>query len=628
MSLLSVKNMSVSQNIKTLFENATFGVDEKDKVAVIGPNGCGKTTLLTILANHEKSPEYNIVTNQGLSISYLAQTLDFNPDHTIKTHLFQSPSPAAKAMRDYQECLDNYQDAPNTKTEEALTEATDQMNHLDAWEYEARVSSILSELNIKDLDQEMKDLSGGMLKKVALAQVFFEQTDLLILDEPTNHLDLSTIEWLEGMLQRYQSALIMVTHDRYFLDKVCTKVFEIDQQKFFVYRGNYQTYLEQRELRYAEQDKHEQSIQSVLKVELAWLRRGPKARSTKQKARKERIGTMLQRDTYSPEQTLELNVSERRLGKKICELKEISKSFDSRKIIDDFSYTFKKGERIGILGPNGAGKTTLLNLIMSKLSPDTGEVDVGVNTVFGYFDQHSQNFDLEMTIFEHVNQIGSQIKRPDGSTVSVSKLLEQFLFPSQMLKTQIGKLSGGEKRRLYLVCLLLENPNFLLFDEPTNDLDIQTLSVLENFLETFAGCVIVISHDRYFMDRVVDRLFVFNSKAQITPFDGNYTDYSDTLKVIQAMSNSTGNKAPASEKKQDDREKETSVKLNNKERETLKRLEKEIDKLESEKAKLNDLFSLGTASSEDYADAGKRLKSITEDLENKLTVWTDLAERA
>ena len=621
MSLLSVKNLSCEQATKVLFENATFGIEAGDKIAVIGPNGCGKSTLLTLLSKVLDQPVPEVATQNGVSISYLPQRLSFNADHTIQDHLFQSKTPASLALQGYQQCLAAYQEEYNPETEAAFTEASSEMDRLDAWDYEDRVSSILNELHITDMDQKMGDLSGGMLKKISLAQFFFETADLLILDEPTNHLDIVTIEWLEAMLKNSQSALLMVTHDRYFLDKVCTKVFEIDQQQFFVYPGNYQAYLEQRDQRYAAQAKHESSIQSVLRVELAWLRRGPKARSTKQKARKDRIGSMMDRKKITPEQVLSLDVAERRLGKKICVLKDVSKSFEGRPIISSFSYTFKQGERIGILGPNGAGKTTLLNLIMDKLAPDSGEVDVGVNTVFGYFDQHSQDFDLDKTIYEHVSEIGSQIKIHDGTFVSAAKLLEQFLFPSAMLKTPIRKLSGGEKRRLHLVCLLLENPNFLLFDEPTNDLDIQTLSVLELFLSTFKGCVIVISHDRYFMDRVVDQLFIFKPGGQITAIDGTYTDYSDAVKDVAALAKkesaaAKGQAAPdtgRAERQQAEKE--------------LKALEKEIARLEAEKEVLAGRLSTEPSHTDAYVKLCKEMTGLDGDLEKALALWETVADQ-
>lgn len=620
MSLLSVKNLSCAQAVKILFENATFGVNTGDKIALIGPNGSGKTTLLTLLSNVVEAPHENVATQNGLTIAYLAQKLAFNPEHSIQDHLFQSEAPAVTAIAQYQKSLNDYQNKQTTETEEAFTHASSEMDRLNAWEYEDRVNSILTELNITQLDQKMSDLSGGMLKKISLAQFFFDSADLLILDEPTNHLDIRTIEWLEGMLAASQSALLMVTHDRYFLDKICNKIVEIDQEKLFVYNGNYQVYLEQRDQRYAEQAKHEQSIQSVLRVELAWLRRGPKARSTKQKARKERIHTMLDRNTITPEQVLALNVKERRLGKKICELKHVKKSFGDTPIIDDFSYIFKQGERIGILGPNGAGKTTLLNLIMDKLTPDSGEIDVGVNTVFGYFDQHSQEFDLNQTIYEHVTEIGTQIRNHEGTLVSASKLLEQFLFPSHMLSTPIGKLSGGERRRLHLVCLLLANPNFLLFDEPTNDLDIQTLSVLESFLADFKGCVIVISHDRYFMDRVVDQLFVFKGKGKIASMEGTYTDYHDALKEIEALEKK--NKTPT------DKPKTSQTTLEPQEQREFNALESQIESLETEQSRLNEELSTLASHSEDYATLCKRIKLISDELALKLEKWEELAERA
>jgi ABC transport system ATP-binding/permease protein len=626
MSLISVKNLTCSQAIKTLFENATFGVESRDKIAVIGHNGSGKTTLLSKLAESNQVVSSEIAVKKGLRITYLPQNFIVNPEHTILDHLFRSNTPAAQAIHIYQQCISRFNQDPSTEAEEALAVATAQMDHIHAWEYEARVSSILRELHIVDFAQKMKELSGGMQKKIALAQAFFEETDVLVLDEPTNHLDIKTIEWLESMLRRQNSAIVMVTHDRYFLDKICNKILEIDQQQIFVYKGNYQTYLEQRANRYAAQDKHDKSLQSVLRVELAWLKRGPKARSTKQKARKQRIDEMVNTKSFSPEKALALDISNRRLGKKILELKNISKSFGDQSVIPPFSYTFKRGEKIGVLGPNGSGKTTLLNLITEKLLPDTGIIDVGVNTVFGYFDQHSQEFDYNMTIYEHVSQIGSQITSPDGTTLSVAKLLERFLFPSSMLKTPIGKLSGGERRRLHLVCLLLENPNFLLFDEPTNDLDIQTLSVLEDFLLSFAGCVIIISHDRYFMDRVVDQLLVFSQTGKITTFTGNYTDYVDALKDIRSAANKKQVSSQPSSNSQKTSQPSFKKRLNNRDREEMKRLEKEVDSLEIEKQSLAEIFSSGTGSSEDYAAAGKRLKEITEKLDKKILRWESLAE--
>ena len=629
MSLLSIHNLTCIQGVKTLFENITFGIEPGDKIALIGVNGCGKSTLLSLMASSMESPHPSIVMKQGLKVTFLPQIPVFNPEDTILDHLFRSETPTAKVIRDYQLCLAKMEEGTTSALEKELSHVMEQMDLLGAWSYEAQVTSILNELHIHHLTQKMSTLSGGMIKKISLAQVFFEQTDLLIMDEPTNHLDIETIDWLESMLKSMSCALLMVTHDRYFLNKICTKIFEIDQQSLFVYKGNYQTFLEQRDLRYSVQKKEEETIRSVLRVELEWLSRGPKARSTKQKARKDRIDEMVSRNTFSEDKVLELGVSGRRLGKKILVLKHVAKKFGKKTVIRDFSYTFRGGEKIGILGPNGAGKTTLLNIITDRLPADSGEVDVGVNTVFGYFDQHSLEFDLEMSIFAHVKQYGEFITLHDGTQLSASKLLERFLFPSQMLKTPIGKLSGGERRRLHLVCLLLTNPNFLLFDEPTNDLDVITLSVLEDFLQNFAGCVIIISHDRYFMDRAVDQLLIFKGDGTISHFWGGYTDYVDTMKDLAKAAKLKSSQAPPpSSPLTSSLPPEKKRQLTNKEQQEFKKLDGEIEKLEVEKRSLNALFTSGEGTPEEYEKAGKRLKDVEAVLREKLARWEELAEFA
>ena len=457
MSLISVSNLSCEQGGKKLFSSATFSIDPNDKIALIGQNGCGKSTLLSLIQNAVRSPNEAIAVQRDLRISALNQEPPFDATHTIYEHLYNSESEASKAIKHYYTQLALYNNNQSSANEEAYSKALDMMNHLNLWDYEAKVGQLLKELHIENLEQKLAELSGGMRKKIALAQTFIEERDLLILDEPTNHLDILTIEWLENSLKQLQSAIIMVTHDRYFLDKVCNKIIEIDQNKIFVYKGNYQDYLEQRAARYEAQEKQESKIQSLLRSELQWLRRGPKARSTKQKARKDRIHALINREKLSSTDLQEFETQERRLGKKILKLITISKSFDNKLLIKDFSYTLTKGERIGILGPNGVGKTTLLKLIMQELNPDSGEVDVGVNTSFGYFDQHSHDLNLDYTVYEQINDIGSQFVCQDGSTISATKLLERFLFPGTMLKSKIGDLSGGERRRLHLICLLLKN---------------------------------------------------------------------------------------------------------------------------------------------------------------------------
>ncbi len=617
MPLLSVQNLTCTQGAKTLFETISCAIDEGEKVALIGINGSGKSTLLNHIVTMASERQAHIITQQGLKITYLPQMPLFNPEDTILDHLFSSETPTSNVIRNYHCCLEK----PHNDTE--LTALLSQMDLHQAWDYEARVSSVLSELQITNLTQKMKTLSGGMIKKIGLAQLFFEETDLLIMDEPTNHLDIETIAWLETMLKRINTTLLMVTHDRYFLDKICTKIFEIDQQTLFTYRGNYQSFLEQKAERVLSQQKAEDSIQAIMRVELEWLKRGPKARSTKQKARKQRIEDMQNRDTRTEETPIELGVAGRRLGKKILELKNVTKSFDNRILINQFSYTFKHNEKIGILGPNGAGKTTLFNLVSERLLPDKGEVDIGVNTVWGYFDQHSQDLNPALTIYEHIHQIGTVITLHDGTQISATKLLERFLFPSSALKTQIGKLSGGEKRRLHLVSMLLTNPNFLLFDEPTNDLDITTLSILEDFLLTFSGCVMIISHDRYFMDRVVDQLLVFNSNGIITHFAGTYSDYAALQKENEKTAKSkipvTKTVSPPSTEKKG---------LTNAEQNEFKKLEADIITLEEETKRLNMLFSNIKTSTQEFEKAGKDLKEITQKLDSKVERWEHLARES
>ncbi len=628
MNLVSVQNLSCNQGVKTLFKDVSFGISAGQKIALIGVNGCGKTTLLSILANISEQPNNSISTKRDLKISYLAQLPIFNPEDTILTHLFNVDTPVVQIIKSYEQCLEHLEKDKSTQAQNELSDIISKMDLLNAWEYEARVSSILNELEIHNLDQQMKTLSGGMIKKIALAQIFLQDMDLLILDEPTNHLDIKTIEWLENMLKRLNTTILMVTHDRYFLDKICNRILEIDQQKLFTYEGNYENFLEQKEFRYQNQQKEESNIQAILRVELEWLKKSPQARSTKQKARSQRIHEMMNNRSFSKEQVLELNVAGRRLGKKILKLKSINKAFDNMNVIKDFSYTFSQGEKIGIIGPNGSGKTTLLNIISQKLLPDAGTVDIGVNTAFGYFDQHSMEFDLNKAIYEHIKEFGEYIQMPDGSRLTAAKLLERFLFDSNALKTPIGKLSGGERRRLHLVCMLLENPNFLLFDEPTNDLDIKTLSILEDFLINFQGCLIIISHDRYFMDRVVDNLLVFEGAGQITKFAGGYTEYAQIKKELDKIENSKNSAPSKKSEKQVLSSNTAKKKLTNFEEQEMKKLEGEIEKLEEEKKQIETLFSDTQVNPKDYLIAGKKLKEITQRLNTMLKRWEYLAEMA
>jgi ATP-binding cassette subfamily F protein uup len=626
MILLSVQNLSASRGAKDLFQNVSFAMESGEKIALIGVNGCGKSTLLSEIATAITTPNAKINFTPGLSVALLSQSPVFAPDDTILEHLFRGDSDVVTTLREYHHCLDEMEGPHAQAAGMALSDLMVRMDLAQAWDYEHRVTSILKELHIEHLNQKMGTLSGGMIKKIELACLFFEDVDLLIMDEPTNHLDIETIDWMEAMLKRSQASVLMVTHDRYFLDRVCNRILEIDQQKLFQYDGNYPVFLEQRAERLAAQQNLEATIQSVLRVELEWLKRGPKARSTKQKARKERIEVMQNRTGMQEESSIELGVAGRRMGKKILELKAITKSFGDHSVLTPFSYTFKEGDKIGILGPNGAGKSTLFNLISERILPDTGIVDTGVNTQFGHFEQQSDGMDPSMSVLAYAKQYGEQITMHDGIRVSASKLLERFLFPTSSFNTLIAKLSGGERRRLQLVCMLLENPNFLLFDEPTNDLDVMTLSVLESFLLGFKGCILIISHDRYFLDRVVDQLFVFDGKGGIAPFWGGYSDYADSLKVKPIpVPVPVHEKAPIVVLTPESNKKKN---LSFKEQAEFQKLETDIEALEAEKEGLTKLFLSDTTTADAYKAAGLRLSEIEESLESKMARWEYLAERA
>lgn len=446
MTLMTVQNFSATRGAKLLFEDISFAVASGDKIALIGVNGCGKSSLLADLASAIVEPNPKISVASGLSVGMLVQVPQFSTDDTILDHIFRGDSGVTQVIRDYHRCLDRMETNPTDADNQELTDLMARMDLLQAWAYEDRVTSILNELKITHLGQPMAVLSGGMVKKIELARLFFDDVDLLILDEPTNHLDIETIDWMESMLKRSRAAVLMVTHDRYFLDRICTRIFEIDQQKLYIYQGNYPVFLEQRDQRLSAQQQHEMAVQSVLRVELEWLKRGPKARSTKQKARKDRIEALQNRKVVDKDQSIELGVAGRRLGKKILELKEVSKSFENCPIISSFSYTFKEGDKIGILGPNGSGKSTLFNLISGRLLPDSGEVDPGVNTHFGYFEQQTDRMDLTQTVLGYVKEFGEQLTLHDGLECLRQSCWSDFYFRLVVLRRRLANCrvaSGG-----------------------------------------------------------------------------------------------------------------------------------------------------------------------------------------
>jgi ABC transport system ATP-binding/permease protein len=620
MNLVSVDNISKIQGNKKLFENISFGVDENQKIALIGVNGCGKTTLLKIIYGTEKIDNGIISKNKETRISFLEQIPVFNPDDTIIEHIFDSKHSLVALIKKYEELCAKMGTNISEKEERELQSVMEEMDKNNAWEYEHKIKSVLAELEIEDLFLKMENLSGGMLKKVSLAQCLISDANLLIMDEPTNHLDLKTIKFLQDFLTNTEKAIIIVTHDRYFLDEVCNTIIEIDRKSITRFEGNYSFYLEKKSEIENNLMREDDRVENILRKELEWYKRQPKARTTKSKSRMDSIDDMIKHEKFSKAGDVEISISGKRLGKKILEVTDIEKSFGGRRLIKPFTYLFKQNEKIGIIGPNGSGKTTFLNILTGKINPDSGIVDKGINTVFGYFTQNKEEFDPEMRIIDYVKKTADFITLNDGKVVTAAKMLERFLFPSSSHYNTIGNLSGGEKRRLYLLNILMANPNFLILDEPTNDLDIKTLSILENFLNDFEGCLIVVTHDRYFMNRVVDSLLVFDESGIIKGFPGNYSDF-----ILYEENQKTEKKEIKEVKEQYQKEDSEKKKLSFKEKKELEEIEKEIEKLESEKKDLDIKFSSGEYDSDKLKNWTIRYEMIEKILTEKISRWEYLA---
>lgn len=533
MNLLSAEKLTKTYGVKSLFSELSFGIAEGDKIGLIGVNGAGKSTLLKILAGIEHADSGQVVYANNARVGYLSQNPFFNPESTVLETAIEGNSPLMELVREYETVLVQAEkEAANTEIQQKLLRLGERMDQADAWRLESEAKTILTKLGIADFTAKIGMLSGGQRKRVALAAALINPVDLLILDEPTNQIDNQTVDWLEGYLKERQGALLMVTHDRYFLDRVVDRIFELNGGKLFSYTGNYSLFLEKK----AEREELEQSIaakrKNLYRQELAWIRRGAKARSTKQQARIDRFEKL---QSEMAEQvnndTIEITAGSTRLGKKIVALRNLSKQFDGKPIIADFNYAFSRKDRVGIIGPNGIGKSTLLNLIVGNLEPDQGEVEVGPTVKFGFFTQEHFEMDEKLRVIDYIKEVAEFLPTDDGGTISAGQMLERFLFPPELQYTPITKLSGGEKRRLYLLRVLMGAPNVLLLDEPTNDLDIQTLTVLEDYLDGFfPGVVITVSHDRYFLDRVVEKILAFGAKGTIQHFVGNYSDYLDFLR--------------------------------------------------------------------------------------------------
>ncbi|EQA54576.1 ABC-F family ATP-binding cassette domain-containing protein [Leptospira kmetyi] len=619
MNLISVDKISKEIGAKVLLDQISFGINEGEKIGILGINGSGKTTLLKMLAGLDVPDSGQILKNKILQTSVLSQSPSFDPDHSILEHIFSSPSPLLKTVRSYEAVCERLESG-DSDVEEEYNRLMQEMDRLDAWELESWFRSLLKELAIPDLSLKMGSLSGGMLKKVALAQTLIEESNLIILDEPTNHLDVDAILWLQDYLIETKKAVLLVTHDRYFLEEVCDRIIELENGNLFSFPGNFGFYLEKKAEAEIVREKTEQKEKQFLKKELEWLRRQPKARGTKQKGRTDRALEVLNRKKTGKEIVLDFSVSGRRLGKKILELKNLNKSYQ-KTLISNFSYTFKNGERIGVVGPNGAGKSTLLNLIAGREKPDSGDVSVGMNTNFGYFDQISKELSGDTRVIEYIKkECGVSVKMSDDRVLSAADMLELFLFDGRLQAGYIKNLSGGERRRLYLVSILMTNPNFLILDEPTNDLDIKTLSVLEEFLAEFGGCILAVSHDRYFMDRTVDYLFVFEGNGVVEKFPGNYSEY---LEYKNYLNKQKDKKEPETRVKENDSSK-TKKGLNFNQKKELETLEAEIAELEGEEKKLTEILQSGAGKPEELVSSGNRLTEIHSILPLKMERWEEL----
>lgn len=632
MHYVTVEGLTKSYGAGPLFKDISFHIEEGDKIALVALNGYGKSTLLRILCGQESPDSGTVWIHKGVTVVMLEQQSFFKPGESILENIFAQDHPILKAIREYE--LLSEEEEPDVHK---FTEAIEKMDELNAWHFDTKVKQILGKLNIHHLDQQVSTLSGGQQKRVALAKVlidigFEHRHTLLIMDEPTNHLDVSMIEWLENYLDQENVTLLLVTHDRYFLDSVCNEIMEIDQQKLFIYKGNYENFLEKKATR-DEMDKASvEKARNIYRKELEWMRKQPKARTTKSKSRQDAFYDVKERASARLEtQQLELNMKMTRLGGKILELKKVYKAFGDLIILKGFDYTFKKGERVGIVGKNGVGKSTFVNMLLGLEQPDSGKINVGETIVFGNYDQRGLIVKEDMRVIEFVKNIAENFPLADGSKVSAAQFLELFLFSPEKQYTYISKLSGGEKRRLHLLSILFRNPNFLVLDEPTNDLDLPTLSILEDFLQSYPGCVIIVSHDRYFMDKIVDHLFVFEGAGEVRDFPGNYSQYREWEKD-RSEREKEESKNPPVEVKPVVQEKKVETpaapvrKMSFKEKRELELLEKEIADLENEKKSIDSQLAGGTIPYDQLEPLSRRVGEVIKLLDEKGMRWLELSE--
>jgi len=634
MTYLSVEKLSKNYGHKVLFEDLTFGISKGDKTALIAQNGTGKSTLLKIIAGKETADSGKVMLAKNIDIGYLEQEPDLDEHLTISEFISRGESDMLKLVRNYEKAAQKQAEVFNNETQQNFEEASAAMDAANAWDYEQRMEQILGKLNIHDLDQSIASLSGGERKRVALAFVLLGDPELLILDEPTNHLDVKMIEWLEDYLQETNITLLMVTHDRYFLDRICNHILELDGGDLYHHEGNYRYFLAKRAERQEIERREAHKAKQLFKNELEWMRRSPKARTTKSKSRIDDFHELKEKtDTGRDDPELRMQIDMQRLGGKVLELKNVSKSYDDTVILDSFYYTFKKGERIGIIGENGTGKSTFLNVITGKESADSGKIRAGDTVVFGHYRQEGLDFEEDQRVIDIIEDVAKVVELADGKKISASKFLEHFMFTAEMQYTPVEKLSGGEKRRLGLMMVLLENPNFLILDEPTNDLDLLTLNKLEEFLGGFEGCLILVSHDRFFMDKIVDHYFVFEGDGKIQSHHGTYKEYRkrktrEKTKKEKADSKKQKNKSQRNRHKPDANISNNSKKLSYNERREYRKLEKEIAELEEHKKNLEEELNSGNLGHKELQKKSARYGDLNEKIETRTERWFDLAERA
>ncbi|MBP2630509.1 MAG: putative transporter ATP-binding protein [Firmicutes bacterium] len=626
--ILSIENLAKTYGEKTLFENISFGIEEGDKIGIVGVNGTGKSTFIKTVAGFLPADCGNLIKSKGMQIEYLSQESELMPENTVLMEVFKGNSPIMNVLREYELSLElNQREPENKECQMKLLQCSQKIDELDGWQMESDAKTILTKLGIYDFSAKVGSLSGGQQKRLALASALIHPCDLLILDEPTNHIDSETIAWLEEYLHKAKGALLMVTHDRYFLDAVATKILELDKGSAYVYTGNYTSFLELKAAREEREEASERKRQNLLRNELAWMRRGAQARSTKQKARIERFEDLSKQEVDLSKNKVEMGMGATRLGRTVIELEHVKYQIDDRTIIQDFDYVVLRNDRVGIIGPNGSGKTTLLNLIAGLIEPTSGDIIIGQTVKIGYFCQTNVDMDERMRVVEYIREAANFMTMADGSKLSATQLLELFLFPGDLQWTPIAKLSGGEKRRLFLLRILMGEPNVLLLDEPTNDLDIQTLSILEDFIDNFNGAIIFVSHDRFFVDRLAEKVFVYEEGGNLRQYVGGYSDYRAVAQIeeVQVKENEEKNiEAPVKEKPR----LETKRKLSFKEQREYDGIEAVIASAESELGIVRKQINTAGSNFELLQELTKQEQELSTKLDTLMERWAYLEEIA